>query len=50
VLEKLLAERDEQRDKGYAPPIYGLHDRTIAAVARVVQLCDERHMAAGATA
>ena len=42
VLDKLLQERERQREKGYAPRIYGLHDRTIAAVARVVQLCSER--------
>jgi integrase len=42
VLDVLIADRDAQRQKGYAPRIFGLHDRTITAVARVVQLCEER--------
>ena len=42
VLSGLLEDRESQRAKGYAPRIFGLHDRTIVAVARVVQLCAER--------
>ncbi len=42
VLSGLLQHREAQQGKGFAPRIYGLHDRTITAVARVVQLCEER--------
>ncbi len=42
VLSGLLEHREAQQAKGFAPRIYGLHDRTITAVARVVQLCEER--------
>jgi hypothetical protein len=42
LLSKLLEDREAQQAKGYAPRIFGLHDRTITAVARVVQLCAER--------
>lgn len=42
LLSKLIEDREIQRAKGYAPRIFGLHDRTITAVARVVQLCAER--------
>ena len=42
VLDVLIADREDQRGKGYSPRIFGLHDRTITAVARVVQLCEER--------
>ena len=47
VLCGLLEDRESQRAKGYAPRIFGLHDRTITAVARVVQLCAERRGTAG---
>lgn len=42
VLSGLIEDRESQRGKGYAPRIFGLHDRTITAVARIVQLCAER--------
>jgi integrase len=42
VLSHLLDDRESQRAKGYAPRIFGLHDRTITAVALVIQFCDER--------
>ena len=42
VLDALIADREDQRGRGYSPRIFGLHDRTITAVARVVQLCEER--------
>lgn len=50
VLSNLLQDRESQREKGYAPRIFGLHDRTITAVARVVQLCDERRRGVGEVA
>jgi hypothetical protein len=42
VLDKLLADREARHVRNYAPRIVGLHDLAITAVARVVQLCDER--------
>jgi len=48
VLSGLLRHRESQQGKGFAPRIYGLHDRTITAVARVVQLCEERRGAQSA--
>jgi len=44
----MLRHRESQQGKGFAPRIYGLHDRTITAVARVVQLCEERRGAQSA--
>ncbi len=40
MLDRLLAERELQRLKGRSPRIYGLLDRTVAAIAMVVRLCE----------
>jgi len=45
VLDKLLQDREARQARGYAPRIFGLHDLAITAIARVVQLCDERNAA-----
>jgi hypothetical protein len=50
VLDGLLRRREAQREKGYSPRIFGIHDRTISAVARVVQLCEARRAAPGEAA
>lgn len=42
ILDGLLRHRERAEAEGKAPRIFGLHDRTILAVARVVQLCLER--------
>ncbi|ODT00784.1 MAG: hypothetical protein ABS49_03830 [Erythrobacter sp. SCN 62-14] len=42
ILAKLMSDRQHKVSMGLSPKIYGINDRTIAAVTRVVQLCKEQ--------
>lgn len=47
----LIEDRDRMVDEGYSPKIYSIKNRTILAVAEVIQLCAaERDLAAGGEA
>ncbi|KAA0075912.1 site-specific integrase [Tardiphaga sp. P9-11] len=39
-MEKLIADRQRMVDNGYSPRIFEIRDRTILAVAQVIQYCD----------
>lgn len=42
ILAKLISDRQRKIAMGLSPKIYGINDRTIAAVTRVTQLCKEQ--------
>lgn len=42
ILAKLMSDRQQRISMGLSPKIYGINDRTIAAVTRVAQLCKEQ--------